>query len=84
MTHELSGVLPSRLRFGVSEPYYLIKGLGFAIREFFVSSVDDFFDNVLLLNFFSHECQMQRNKKIMGTILEGELNPSKRVGFTFL
>jgi hypothetical protein len=77
VTHKLSRVLPSRLRFGVSEPYYLIKGLGFTIREFFVSSVDNFLDNVLLLNFFSHESQMQRNKKIMGTILEGELNLQK-------
>lgn len=84
MTHELSGVLPSGLRFGVSKPDNLIEGLGLAIGKFFVSSIDDFLDHVLLLNFFAHECQMEWNKKLLVQFLEGELNPSKRVGLTFL
>ena len=61
VTRELSGVLPSRLRFRVSEPDDFIEGLGLAVGEFFVSSVDDFLDDVLLLNFFAHECQIERN-----------------------
>ena len=78
MTHELSGVLPSGLRFGVSKPDNLIEGLGLAIGKFFVSSIDDFLDHVLLLNFFAHECQMEWNKKIMGTIFGRRIKPLQK------